>query len=169
MKDFSIGSILNSNPQDPNTGVIFNGAHLFVSTIPPNITPTNIPNAVHYNCCMAMANHDSRHQTFLSTEMGNVIVHDNYVYPKFKGPGMCGHKYFGFSAKRRSRPTFDSKQIEELEACFRVCQYVYGRDRTKLAQKLGLSEKQVKIWFQNKRSKMRKLSHCSNPQPTGEA
>ena len=35
-------------------------------------------------------------------------------------------------------------------------QYMVGSERTYLADKLGLSESQVKIWFQNRRIKYRK-------------
>lgn len=34
--------------------------------------------------------------------------------------------------------------------------YMVGSERTYLAEKLGLSESQVKIWFQNRRIKHRK-------------
>ncbi|KAF1741026.1 hypothetical protein MXB_1688 [Myxobolus squamalis] len=62
------------------------------------------------------------------------------------------------SSSRRSRPTFDTRQIDELESSFRSNKYVYGTDRARLAKRLFMTEKQVKIWFQNRRSKLRKIS-----------
>lgn len=40
-------------------------------------------------------------------------------------------------------------------------QYMVGSERTYLADKLGLSESQVKIWFQNRRIKFRKSQQSS--------
>ncbi|XP_076359196.1 ventral anterior homeobox 1-like [Tachypleus tridentatus] len=54
---------------------------------------------------------------------------------------------------KRARTTFSSAQLQSLEEEFRNNQYLVGKERTKLAQRLGLSETQVKVWFQNRRTK----------------
>ncbi|GFR74228.1 ventral anterior homeobox protein [Elysia marginata] len=57
---------------------------------------------------------------------------------------------------KRERTTFSSEQLERLEEEFRLNQYLVGKDRTSLATSLGLSETQVKVWFQNRRTKHKK-------------
>ncbi|ESN95269.1 hypothetical protein HELRODRAFT_86957 [Helobdella robusta] len=57
-----------------------------------------------------------------------------------------------------SRPTFTGNQIFALEKVFEQTKYLAGNERTNLALSLGMSENQVKIWFQNRRTKWRKKS-----------
>ncbi|PVD30172.1 hypothetical protein C0Q70_09434 [Pomacea canaliculata] len=54
---------------------------------------------------------------------------------------------------KRARTTFSREQLERLEAEFNLNQYLVGRERSQLALDLGLSETQVKVWFQNRRTK----------------
>ncbi|KII60917.1 Homeobox protein Nkx-6.1 [Thelohanellus kitauei] len=60
------------------------------------------------------------------------------------------------NGRRRSRPTFDTSKVDELERAFRQSRYIYGTERSRIAKITGLTEKQVKIWFQNRRSKQKK-------------
>ncbi|XP_021554905.1 ventral anterior homeobox 2 [Neomonachus schauinslandi] len=57
---------------------------------------------------------------------------------------------------KRTRTSFTAEQLYHLEMEFQRCQYVVGRERTKLARQLNLSETQVKVWFQNRRTKQKK-------------
>ncbi|XP_059749348.1 ventral anterior homeobox 2 [Balaenoptera ricei] len=57
---------------------------------------------------------------------------------------------------KRSRTSFTAEQLYRLEMEFQRCQYVVGRERTELARQLNLSETQVKVWFQNRRTKQKK-------------
>ncbi|CAL4122687.1 unnamed protein product, partial [Meganyctiphanes norvegica] len=54
---------------------------------------------------------------------------------------------------KRARTTFTNDQLAQLEREFRRNQYLVGRERSLLAQRLGLSETQVKVWYQNRRTK----------------
>ncbi|XP_013785691.2 homeobox protein Nkx-6.2-like [Limulus polyphemus] len=58
--------------------------------------------------------------------------------------------------KKQTRPTFSGHQIYVLEKTFEQTKYLAGPERAKLAYALGMSESQVKVWFQNRRTKWRK-------------
>ncbi|GIY01584.1 homeobox protein not2 [Caerostris darwini] len=57
---------------------------------------------------------------------------------------------------KRVRTIFTPEQLERLEHEFENQQYMVGPERLYLAERLNLSESQVKIWFQNRRIKWRK-------------
>ncbi|XP_018426931.1 PREDICTED: homeobox protein Nkx-6.3 [Nanorana parkeri] len=62
------------------------------------------------------------------------------------------------SRKKHTRPTFTGHQIFALEKTFEQTKYLAGPERARLAFSLGMSESQVKVWFQNRRTKWRKKS-----------
>ena len=54
---------------------------------------------------------------------------------------------------KRFRTTFSAPQLNRLESEFCQSMYVVGLKRMRLAVELNLEEKQIKIWFQNRRMK----------------
>ncbi|CAL8068626.1 unnamed protein product [Calicophoron daubneyi] len=58
--------------------------------------------------------------------------------------------------RKHTRPTFSGQQIFALEKTFEQTKYLAGPERARLAYYLGMSESQVKVWFQNRRTKWRK-------------
>ncbi|CAB1321958.1 unnamed protein product [Coregonus sp. 'balchen'] len=67
--------------------------------------------------------------------------------------------------KKHTRPTFSGHQIFALEKTFERTKYLAGPERARLAYSLGMTESQVKVWFQNRRTKWRKKS-ASEPSST---
>ncbi|XP_035643344.1 homeobox protein Nkx-6.3-like [Oncorhynchus keta] len=67
--------------------------------------------------------------------------------------------------KKHTRPTFSGHQIFALEKTFEQTKYLAGPERARLAYSLGMTESQVKVWFQNRRTKWRKKS-ASEPSST---
>ncbi|ESO12209.1 hypothetical protein HELRODRAFT_148114, partial [Helobdella robusta] len=58
--------------------------------------------------------------------------------------------------KKKARTTFTGRQIFELEKQFEVKKYLSLNERAKMAALLNVTETQVKIWFQNRRTKWKK-------------
>lgn len=66
---------------------------------------------------------------------------------------------------RNTRTTYTAKQLQTLEKVFSEKKYVNFEDRLLISREVGVTEKQVKMWFQNRRTKMRKQlqsHHSSN-------
>lgn len=59
------------------------------------------------------------------------------------------------SSRPWCRPVFTQLQRRGLEKRFQVTKYVTKRERLQIGAMLGLSETQVKVWFQNRRTKWR--------------
>ncbi|CDQ81877.1 unnamed protein product [Oncorhynchus mykiss] len=60
--------------------------------------------------------------------------------------------------KDKYRVVYTDQQRLELEKEFQSSRYITIRRKTELSLGLGLSERQVKIWFQNRRAKERKIT-----------
>ncbi|XP_063834530.1 homeobox protein Hox-A4-like [Ostrinia nubilalis] len=61
------------------------------------------------------------------------------------------------SIKRKPRILFSQTQVHALEIRFRAQKYLTAPEREELAKNLNLSPTQVKIWFQNRRYKSKRI------------
>ena len=63
---------------------------------------------------------------------------------------------------KRPRTAFTNNQLIRLKDEFDRSKYLTGERRQVLANELGLNESQIKIWYQNKRAKIKKTSGVRN-------
>lgn len=63
---------------------------------------------------------------------------------------------------KRPRTAFTAEQLQRLKNEFQANRYITEQRRQSLAQELNLNESQIKIWFQNKRAKIKKASGYKN-------
>ncbi|XP_062856683.1 empty spiracles homeobox 3 [Trichomycterus rosablanca] len=103
-------------------------------------------------------------QPFFSPHQRDSLHH---FYPWVLRNRYLGHRFQGeesspenlllhgpFSRKpKRIRTAFSPSQLLRLERAFEKNHYVVGAERKQLANGLCLTETQVKVWFQNRRTK----------------
>ncbi|KAF8770095.1 Homeobox protein engrailed like protein [Argiope bruennichi] len=65
--------------------------------------------------------------------------------------------------EKRPRTAFTADQLSRLKQEFQENRYLTEKRRQDLARDLKLHENQIKIWFQNKRAKIKKASGQRNP------
>nr|XP_046187118.1 homeobox protein Hox-B4a-like [Oncorhynchus gorbuscha] len=83
---------------------------------------------------------------------------DPVVYPWMKKVhvNIVNPNYTGVGEPKRSRTAYTRQQVLELEKEFHYNRYLTRRRRVEIAHTLVLSERQIKIWFQNRRMKWKK-------------
>merc|ERR1719242_815186 len=76
-----------------------------------------------------------------------------FISRRFPGGPALPEFLLPFRKPKRIRTAFSPSQLLKLEQAFEKNQYVVGAERKELAKTLNLSETQVKVWFQNRRTK----------------
>ncbi|PAV62131.1 hypothetical protein WR25_07527 [Diploscapter pachys] len=67
-----------------------------------------------------------------------------------------GHNWTGYSQSKKGRQTYQRYQTSVLEQKFQQSSYVSKKQREELRLQTNLTDRQIKIWFQNRRMKAKK-------------
>ncbi|KAH1023547.1 homeobox protein Hox-A4 [Dendroctonus ponderosae] len=92
------------------------------------------------------------------------VLHVDSSYPKIDTaqPTVVDDVFENKKGKKKARTTFTGRQIFELEKQFEQKKYLSSSERSEMANLLNVTETQVKIWFQNRRTKWKKIDNISN-------
>lgn len=96
------------------------------------------------------------------SELKHEANQEGFISNELKSQGLSNSEIseYGADIKRkkyhRERTTFTSTQLKFLEELFRLKKYLTIVERGKVASHLDLTERQVKTWFQNRRTKYRR-------------
>ncbi|XP_005517926.1 PREDICTED: homeobox protein HMX2-like [Pseudopodoces humilis] len=82
------------------------------------------------------------------------------------GSGAENGRSSASGGRKKTRTIFSKSQVFQLESTFDVKRYLSSSERAGLAAALHLTETQVKIWFQNRRNKL-KRQMSSEPEGQG--
>ncbi|OAF69598.1 Homeobox protein Hox-A4 [Intoshia linei] len=172
---------LYSNIQ-PSTNENFSNFLLSYADCDKNTT-NNVSHSLNLNkfnekCINYKTTNDSISQFNLSKLNSKIVEPDSpakdnneYKSPNFVYPWMK-RAYNGVGNTttdpnyKRSRTSYTRYQVLELEKEFHYNRYLSRRRRIEVAQTLKLTERQIKIWFQNRRMKWKKDHNLPNSKLT---
>ncbi|XP_068622287.1 homeobox protein MSH-B [Battus philenor] len=89
-------------------------------------------------------------------DVENSVAGETHDFTDVKSPTSYQQPGPSTSRGKRARTAFSAQQIKSLEAEFEKNRYLSVAARGRLARQLRLTETQIKIWFQNRRTKWKR-------------
>ncbi|BFZ22674.1 hypothetical protein BsWGS_25713 [Bradybaena similaris] len=125
------------------------------------------------NCKVELKQEKAGHGDNKSGDSGTNSSNGNALWPAWvfctrysdrpsSGPRSRKPKRSRTQDEKRPRTAFTNDQLARLKREFEACRYLTETRRKHLADELGLTESQIKIWFQNKRAKIKKSAGVRN-------
>ncbi|KAJ8394026.1 hypothetical protein AAFF_G00053700 [Aldrovandia affinis] len=160
---FSIEAILSNGPREP--GQLRMAMHPERSHLAPPLPPVWLP--------MGYCSPGSPYPHHCMSCPPTTDIHPHALYNEGFA-GQCGklmsRRNYVRRTCRRIRTIFTDEQLMKLEEVFSKQRYMTGTEKVLLASALRLSETQVKVWFQNRRTRWRKTMEdgaVSSPESRG--
>ncbi|CAB3236998.1 unnamed protein product [Arctia plantaginis] len=146
-KTFLIDSILGINNKNNDSQVVnsHDGDTIEEATDEHNVSSTSTcPELSALSDAGLLAGHAYAH--WLATHQPSASLYDDKTNrrPRRAGP------------ERKPRQAYSAKQLDRLESEFKIDKYLSVSKRMELSKALGLTEVQIKTWFQNRRTKWKK-------------
>nr|AAG40576.1 engrailed-b homeobox protein [Sacculina carcini] len=141
---------------------------------PHHFTRDSLPQHQHQQRHQQQQQKSQLTQVDSSKQNDKVAVGDETKWPAWvyctrysdrpsSGPRIRKIKKQKTSDEKRPRTAFSSEQLARLKMEFQQNRYLTEKRRQDLAGELQLNESQIKIWFQNKRAKLKKTTGNRNP------